>query len=149
MESPGTKAKVLLFKTSFCCTYYHWSGETPVPTVQHQRLSLGAGLVTEVILPLASLFSVWGTRFLVPCQSFLLWPLKTLSGGMWCYMKWSGSAKPPMKCFPCELHQSDILCVSHTYIPLGSNTERGRKDTLYTGTLEMLPSLFCTTGLSI
>lgn len=51
--------------------------------------------------------------------------------------------------FFCELHQSDILCVCYTYVPLVSNTERRRKDILYIGTLEMLPSLFCSTGLSI
>lgn len=150
MESSGIKAKVVLFKTSFCCTHYYWTGGKPVSPVQHQKLSSGSGLVTEVTLPLASLFSFWGMWLLLPCQFFLFWPLKTLSGGIWYYRKLSASVKLPMKCFFCELHQSDILCVSHTYIPLGSNTERRRKDTLCTGTLEMLPCWFiCSTGLSI
>lgn len=52
-------------------------------------------------------------------------------------------------CFFCELHQSDILCASHAYVPLVSNTERRRRGTLYIGILEMPPSLFCSTGLSI
>lgn len=137
MESSAIKAKVLLFKTPFCCTHYYWTGET----VQHQKLSLESGDRSDssngqpvfhlgyVVLGALPVFPALATKD--PLRRNILLNEMIRSS------------------FFCELHQSDILCVSYAYVPLVSNTERRRKDILYIDTLEMLTSLFCSTGLSI